>query len=121
MKLCAPGTDIFKDNMPLQVHSGAPTLFVRRAAYEQSGVVRAALDERLGLTTEEFRVEGDVVAIGPVYDADAFALLLDDLEKLELAYFDDYFELSGNWPVWVSVLVGSSAGPGRSKPSQPHS
>jgi hypothetical protein len=107
--------------MPIQIHSGAPTLFVRRAEYEKAGLVRAAVDARLGLTPEEFRVEGDLVAIGPVYDADAFAALLDELEKLGLVYFDDYFELSGNWPVWVSVLVGSSVGPGRSSPSQPHS
>ena len=121
MKLCVQRNDIFNDHMPIQIHSGAPTLFIRRAAYEKTGVVRAALDERLGLTPEEFRVEGDVIAVGPVYDADAFATLLDDLEKLGLAYFEDYFELSGNWPVWVSVLVGSSARPGRSNPSQPHS
>ena len=75
----------------------------------------------LGLTADEFRVEGDLVAIGPVYDAEAFTALLDELEKLGLTYFDDYFELSGNWPAWVAVLVGSSTGPGRSNPSQPHS
>ena len=108
-------------NMPIQIHSGAPTLFIRRAAYENAALVRASIDERLGLTPQEFRVETDLVVIGPVYDADAFAAVIDDLEKLGLAYFDDYFELSGNWPAWVSVLVGSSAGPGRSNPSQPHS
>jgi len=107
--------------MPIQIHSGAPTLFIRRAAYEKAGLVRAAIDERLGLTPEEFRVDGDLVAIGPVLDADNFAALLDELEKLGMEYFDDYFELSGNWPGWVAVLVGSSAGPGRSNPSQPHS
>lgn len=96
-------------------------MFIRRAAYEKAGLVRASVDARLGLTPEEFRVEGDLVAIGPVYDAEAFTSLLDHLEQLGLAYFDDYFELSGNWPAWVSVLVGSSLGPGRSNPSQPHS
>ena len=96
-------------------------MVIRRAAYEGAELVRSAIDSRLGLTPEEFRVEGDLVVIGPVYDADAFAALIDDLEKLGLAFFDDYFELSGNWPAWVSVLVGPSAGPGRSKPSQPHS
>ena len=107
--------------MPVPVPAGAPTLFMRRDAYERAGLVRASIDERLGLTADEFRVEGDVVVIGPVYDADAFAALLDDLEALGLTYFDDYFELSGNWPAWVSVLAGSPAGPGRSRPSQPHS
>ena len=107
--------------MPLPISSGAPTLFVRRAAYEKAGIVRASIDERLGLTADEFRVEGDLVAIGPIYDADAFAALVEDLERLGLTYFDDYFELSGNWPGWASVLVSSSTGPGRSSPSQPHS
>ena len=107
--------------MPLHIPSGAPTLFIRRSAYERADLVRAAIDERLGLTANEFRVEADLVVVGPVYDAEAFSAVVDELEKLGLAYFDDYFELSGNWPAWVSVLVGSSAGPGRNKPSQPHS
>ena len=49
------------------------------------------------------------------------AVLLDELEQMGLRYYDDFFELSGNWPAWVSVLAGSPAGPGRSRPSQPHS
>jgi hypothetical protein len=96
-------------------------LFSRRPAYERAGLVRAALDERLGLTDNEFRVEGDVIAIGPVYDADAFVSLIDDLERVGLAYYDDFFELSGSWPGWLSVFTGSIAGAGRSNPSQPHS
>jgi hypothetical protein len=107
--------------MPLPVHAGAPTLFIRKAAYEQTGLVRAAIDARLGLTPEEFRVEGDVVTIGPIYDTDAFAALVDDLEKLGLAYYDDFFELTGNWPEWLAVFAGAVGVQGRSKPSQPHS
>ncbi len=107
--------------MPLQIHAGAPTLFIRRAAYERAGLVRAALDERLGLTDDEFRVEGQVVAIGPVYDTEGFATLLEELERLGLSYYDDFFELSGNWPEWLAVFAGASDGPGRSSPSQPHS
>jgi hypothetical protein len=107
--------------MPLPIHSGAPTLFIRRPAYERAGLVRAALDQRLGLTDNEFRVESDVVVIGPVYDTEAFVSLLDDLERLGLAYYDDFFELSGSWPEWLSVFTGSAAGAGRNKPSQPHS
>src|SRR3954462_5308636 len=52
------GTD-----MPLPISSGSPTLFIRRTAYEQSGIDRSTLDERLGLTQEEFRVEGGLIAI----------------------------------------------------------
>ena len=72
--------------MPLQIHPGAPTLFIRRTAYEHARLVRAALDERLGL-----------------------------------AYYDDFFELSGNWPEWLSVFAGSVGAPGRRSPSHPHS
>ena len=105
--------------MPLSVPGGAPTLFVRREAYERAGLVRSAIDDRLGLTDSEFRVEGDVVVIGPVYDGEAFAGFLEELEKLGLAYYDDFFELSGNWPDWLTVVAGSGTTPTRSKPSQP--
>lgn len=104
--------------MPLPIHTGAPTLFIRRAAYEKTGLVRAAIDARLGLTEDEFRVEGDVVIIGPVYDAEAFGALMEELEKLGLIFYDDFFELTGTWPDWLSLFAGS-AGPGRNKPSQP--
>lgn len=105
--------------MPLSLGTGAPSVLIRRAAYERAGLARAAIDERLGLTPEEFRVEGDLVVVGPVFEADAFAEFLEDLERLGLAYYDDFFELSGNWPAWLTVLAGSAAGPGRNSPSQP--
>jgi hypothetical protein len=93
--------------MAIAVATGAPTLFMRRAAYESSGLTRAAIDTRLGLTPEEFRVEGDLVAIGPIYgtDADALADLFAELESLGLVYFDDFFELTGNWPAWLQLHV----------------
>jgi len=103
--------------MPVQIHTGAPTLFIRRAAYEGAGLVRSALDARLGLTPDEFRVEGDLVAIGPVYDAEAFAELLAELERLGLTFYDDFFELTGSWPEWLTLFAASE--PGRSNPSQP--
>lgn len=94
--------------MPLQIDAGAPTLFIRRAAYEKSGLTRAAIDERLGLTPDEFRVEGNLIAIGPIYgsDGDALGDLIAELEGMGLAYFDDFFELTGNWPEWLKVLAG---------------
>jgi hypothetical protein len=96
--------------MAIVVSAGAPTLFVRRAAYESSGLTRAAIDARLGLTPEEFRVEGDLIAIGPIYggDADALAELFSELETLGLAYFDDFFELTGNWPEWLRLHAASA-------------
>lgn len=101
--------------MPLPVSDGAPTLFVRRDAYERSGLSRAALDERLGLTADEFRVEGDLVALGPIYEEEALQDVIADLEALGLAYFDDFFELTGNWPAWL--LLHASARPGVSSSS----
>jgi hypothetical protein len=91
--------------MALFVTQGVPTLFFRRASYERAGLTRAALDARLGLTDKEFRVDGQLVAIGPVYDVDALGTLVDELEKVGLVYYDDYFELSGSWPEWLEVLV----------------
>ena len=106
--------------MPIQIQTGAPTLLLRRSAYERTGLIRAAIDERLGLTPDEFRVEGEVLAIGPIYDGDAFAALVEELEQLGLTYYEDFFELSGNWPEWLTVFAASLGEPGRNSPSQPH-
>ena len=94
--------------MALLVNQGVPTLFFRRTSYERAGLTRAALDASLGLTDKEFRVEGKLVAIGPIYDVDALGTLVDELEKIGLVYYDDYFELSGSWPEWLDVLVRTS-------------
>jgi hypothetical protein len=91
--------------MALLVTQGVPTLFFRRDGYERAGLTRATLDARLGLTDAEFRVEGNLVAIGPIYDVDALGVLVDELEQIGLTYYDDYFELSGSWPEWLTVLV----------------
>ena len=97
--------------MALNIASGAPTLLIRRAAYESSGITRAAIDERLGLTPDEFRVEGDLIAIGPLQGAagDALGEFVEDLERLGLVYFDDFFELSGSWPEWLRLFASSSS------------
>ena len=93
--------------MPLEIPASNPTLIVRRDAYERANLVRAAIDERLGLTADEFRVEGDLVVIGPILDEEGLGTLVADFEALGLAYFDDFFEMSGNWPEWLKVRVGS--------------
>jgi hypothetical protein len=89
----------------LDVTQGVPTLFFRREAYERAGLTRAELDTRLGLTDAEFRVEGELVALGPIYDVEALGALLDELECTGLTYFEDYFELSGSWPEWLAIAV----------------
>jgi hypothetical protein len=91
--------------MPLTVAHGVPTLFIKRPAYERAGLTRASLDERLGLTDAEFQVDGDLVALGPIYDVDALGLLVDELEAAGLAYYEDFFELSGSWPEWLEIVV----------------
>ncbi|HEX8945943.1 MAG TPA: hypothetical protein VF785_22580 [Gemmatimonadaceae bacterium] len=95
--------------MPLSVVTGAPTLFLRRAAYESSGLTRSAIDERLGLTADEFRVEEDLIAIGPIYEGqgDVLTEFIAELERVGLVYFDDFFELSGNWPAWLRLHASS--------------
>ena len=91
--------------MPLDVKAGSPTLLIQREAFERAGLTRAALDERLNLTPDEFRMEKDLIVIGPLVGEDAFADLIAELETTGLVYFDDFFELSGNWPEWLRVLV----------------
>ncbi len=98
--------------MALSITPGHVTLVIRRAAYERAGLVRAALDERLTLTADEFRVEGGLVALGPIHDEDALGALLADLEALGLRYFDDFFEMPSNWPEWLRVYVGDAGGSG---------
>ena len=95
--------------MPLEVFSGAPTLLVRKAAFERAGLVRAAIDARFNLTADEFRVEGGVIAIGPLYEDDALGMLVEELEAVGLVYFDDFFELPGNWPSWLRLFEMSAA------------
>ena len=90
--------------MPLPIANGAPTLFIRRSAYERSGLNRAAIDDRLGLTPDEFRVEGPLIVIGPISGDDSLADLIGELESNGLTYFDDFFELSGNWPEWLKLF-----------------
>lgn len=91
--------------MPIELPTGKPALLIRRPAFERSGITRASIDARLGLTDEEFRVEGDLIVVGPILDDNAYQELVDDLEKAGLTYFEDFFDFSGNWPDWL-VLYG---------------
>ena len=94
--------------MPLPISSGAPTLFIRREAYERAGLSRAMIDERLGLTPEEFRVEGGLIAVGPISTEESLVDLIGELEASGMAYFEDFFELSGNWPDWLKLFSAAS-------------
>ena len=85
-------------------------LFIRRSAYESSGLDRATIDTRLGLTPEEFRVEGTLIAIGPIAGDDTLTDLIGELESSGLTYFEDFFELSGNWPEWLRLFCAPAEG-----------
>ncbi len=91
--------------MPLHAPPGAPTLLIRREAFERSGLTRSELDNRLNLTADEFRVEGGLVAVGPLHEERSLIALVEELEGLGLVYFDDFFELSGNWPAWLKLFA----------------
>ncbi len=91
--------------MPLPISPNAPTLFIRREAFERVGLTRAALDERLNLTADEFRVEGGLIAVGPLVGESAVSDLIEEFEQAGLTYYDDFFELSGNWPDWLRLLA----------------
>jgi hypothetical protein len=91
--------------MPITIASTAPTLLIRKSAFERVGLTRAQFDEALNLTADEFRVEGALIAVGPLVGEDTLADLITQLEERGLAYYDDFFELSGNWPEWLRLFV----------------
>lgn len=90
--------------MPIEIGRQVPSLCIRRAAFEASSLTRAAIDASLELTAEEFRVENDLIIIGPLF-GDATTRLVSLLEDAGLEYFEDYFELTGNWPEWLTLYA----------------
>lgn len=93
--------------MPLSIAATAPTIVLKRESFERVGLNRSDIDRSLTLTDEEFRVERDLIAIGPLYDDAGLAALIQAFEASGLEYFDDFFELSGNWPEWLQVYAMS--------------
>lgn len=91
--------------MPIALSASHPTLLIRRVAFERAGLTRTQFDARLNLTADEFRIEGDLIAIGPLHDADTIGPLVAELETLGLRWFDDVFELPGNWPEWLTLFA----------------
>jgi len=92
--------------VPLTIDFARPSILIRRQAYENAKLARLELDSRFNLTNGEFRVEGNLVVIGPLPSDDLIGPITDYLEEAGLAYFDDFFELSGNWPEWLRIYVG---------------
>jgi hypothetical protein len=48
------------------------------------------------------------VMLGPLPSEDLMPQLIEDLESVGLTYFEDFFDLSGNWPDWLSIYVRGS-------------
>ncbi|MBC7897460.1 MAG: hypothetical protein H7066_18725 [Cytophagaceae bacterium] len=91
--------------MPLRLPAQHPSLIIRKEAFERVSLSRTAIDERLGLTDEEFRVEGGLVVIGPIVADAELQSLIADLEDAGLVHFEDFFDLSGNWPEWLRLFA----------------
>ena len=91
--------------MPLPLSGDAPTLFILRDAFERVALTRQQIDDALGLTPEEFRMEGRLIVIGPLVGEQALTELIESLEARGLVYYDDFFELSGNWPEWLKLFA----------------
>ncbi len=98
------------DYMPILIASGSPTLFIKKSAFERVAITRSYFDERLNLTPDEFRIERNLVAIGPIHATDDLVGLFDELERIGLSYFDEFFELSGSWPEWLRLYASSEGG-----------
>jgi hypothetical protein len=91
--------------MPLSVPFAVPTILIRKRPFERAGLSRQAIDQRLNLTPDEFRIEGGLIAIGPIHGDEALTTLVEELEGAGLVYFEDFFDLSGSWPEWLNVFV----------------
>lgn len=91
--------------MPLAISEGRPTIFIRKDAFERAALVRSEIDSRFNLTDTEFRAEGGLIAIGPLPSDEMVGPLLEYLEEKGLEYYEDVFELSGNWPAWLRIYA----------------
>jgi hypothetical protein len=100
--------------MPIKLATDAPTLLIRRDAFERAQLTREGIDRWLNLTPDEFQVEAGIVAVGPIHDDKGLQALVSGLEELGLVYFDDFFEMSGNWPAWVTFFAARGVSSGTS-------
>jgi hypothetical protein len=85
------------------IEAGRSSILIRKEAYERLGIARGELDSRFNLTDAEFRVEGRLVILGPLPTDEMAGEIVEYLETSGLIYFEEFFELSGNWPDWLRV------------------
>ena len=93
--------------MPLAIPDQHPTILIRREAFERVGLTRTQLDDWLNLTADEFRVEAGLVLVGPLVGEESLDRVIAELEGAGLVYFEEFFELSGNWPGWLRLYAGA--------------
>lgn len=91
--------------MPLSLPASGPTLAIRRDAFERAGLSRASIDRVLNLTDEEFRLEGQLIVIGPLPAPDDVPNLIELFEDAGLVYFDDFMEIPGGFPDWLELFA----------------
>jgi hypothetical protein len=91
--------------MAVELSQGRPVVLIRQSSYERSGILRHALDQRFNLTPDEFTVESGLIRVGPLPSDDLLSDLITTLEENGLVYFDDFFDLSGNWPEWLMLYA----------------
>lgn len=99
--------------MPIELLHNRGTILIRRNAFERVHLTRSVIDERYNLTDEEFQVEEDLIVVGPLPSEDMIPQMIEDLEQSGLAYFDDFFDLSGNWPEWLTIYTRAREGKDR--------
>jgi hypothetical protein len=91
--------------MALKIPAEHSSILIRRSAFERAGLKRSEIDSRFNLTDAEFRLEGDLIAIGALPSEDDLPAMIAYFESAGLAYYEDFFELSGNWPEWLEIFV----------------
>ena len=91
--------------MPLTALEGLPTIFILKDAFEREALKRSEIDSLFNLTDAEFRAEGGLIAVGPLPSGDMVGLVTAYFESKGLIYFNDFFELSGNWPEWLRLYA----------------
>jgi hypothetical protein len=96
--------------MPLELGHSRSIILIRQSAFERSRIARTAIDDRYNLTPDEFVVREGLVLIGPLPSDDVLPQLIEDLEQSGLVYFDDFFDLSGNWPEWLILYARARPG-----------